>query len=75
VTITTPAYPACTTAPCIDPAFGPTVAILMPGTAYWSATTETTTTERAWNVDFLVGGMGMSDKVNGFRVRSVRSGL
>ena len=68
-TIVLEAYP-CTTSPCIDPVFGPTVADF-----YWSATTYATDPNDVWLVDF---NSGVPD--NGYKnfndyVRAVRAGL
>jgi hypothetical protein len=70
LTIVTPAYPACTTAPCIDPALGPTVVY-----PYWSATTVGTGPTSAWFVNFYVGQVFPDNKSNVWYVRGVRSGL
>ncbi len=71
LTIATPAYPVCTTEPCVDPALSPTVA-----SYYWSATTEVLQPRLAWVVDFEDGNVdpGGVKSVDGY-VRGVRSGL
>jgi len=72
-TLLTPAYPACTTGPCIDPALGPTVAFL-----YWSATTDAIIPNLplAWFVSFSNGFVNSSNKsVHNIFGRAVRSGL
>jgi hypothetical protein len=71
LTIATPVYPGCTTAPCIDPTLGPTVALY-----YWSATTFGTRPNLAWLVDFRFGFVYNGGKGPGAAyVRAVRSGL
>ena len=73
LTIATPAYPACMTGPCIDPAFGPTD---VAGSFYWSATTVSATTpESAWGVFFSNGAVDNILKGNDSPVRAVRGGL
>jgi hypothetical protein len=72
-TIVTAAYPACTTRPCIDPAFGPTV-----DNFYWSATTLAFGPSFAWAVSF--GNVDSNivydlDKTAGLYLRAVRSGF
>jgi hypothetical protein len=68
-TILSEPYP-CTTSPCIDPIFGPTVAL-----AYWSATTYATGPTDAWSVGFGNGFVSFSVKSTNFYVRAVRGGL
>jgi len=62
-------YP-CTTSPCIDPVFGPTVA-----GNYWSATTIATDPDIAWLVYFTSGSVFSANKLNSSYVRAVRTGL
>jgi len=72
LTIGSPAHPACTTPPCSDPVFGPTVA----GT-YWSATTDAMDPSFAWGAGFGIGGGGLNGgtkDVGSTYVRAVRSG-
>lgn len=68
-TILAAAYP-CTTAPCIDPVFGPTAGF------YWSATSFVGLSN-AWGVDFSDANVfyGFGGKYNNFYVRAVRGGL
>ena len=61
-------YP-CTTSPCIDAVFGPTVAGY-----YWSATTDANIPADAWGVAFNVGYVYGSFKDYDFYVRAVRAG-
>ena len=68
-TILSEAYP-CTTSPCIDPVFGPTVADY-----YWSATTGATSPFSAWSVFFIDGLVVNYFKDDGYYVRAVRAGL
>ena len=62
-------YP-CGTSPCIDPAFGPTVA-----SGYWSSSTYPNPATTAWFVYFGDGEESVTDKTNGNYVRAVRGGL
>jgi len=63
-------YP-CTTRPCIDPVFGPTVS-----ETYWSATTVATDQQSAWLADLHNGSVTERFKSNVFSyVRAVRGGL
>ena len=66
-TILSEAYP-CTTSPCIDPVFGPTVPDF-----YWSGTT--TEPSKAWFVAFDHGGVGTVFTPVSGAVRAVRGGL
>jgi hypothetical protein len=68
LTIVSPAYPACTTAPCLDPVFGPALEL-----GYWSATTLPTNQNDAWIVRFTNGIVDVGQKSIG-AVRAVRSG-
>jgi hypothetical protein len=54
--------------PCIDPVFGPTVA-----NNYWSATTNATNPNNAWNVNFNDGNVN-NNKDNNNYVVAVRAG-
>jgi hypothetical protein len=56
--------------PCIDPIFGPTVADF-----YWSATTFTTDSNRAWGVFFGNGALNFVGKNQFDYVRVVRTAL
>lgn len=62
----------CAAHPCIDPIFGPTVA-----GPYWSATTYVLSSNEAWDVSFLDGGLypGNGVKFFNYAVRAVRAGL
>jgi hypothetical protein len=60
----------CSREPCIDPIFGPTQSY-----AYWSATTNTGDSGKAWYVSFGNGGVSSASKLNLYYVRAVRSGL
>ncbi len=60
----------CTTNPCIDAIFGPTVINF-----YWSATTDPTIPDRAWLVSLGDGTADRIPKVNSNYVRAVRGGL
>jgi hypothetical protein len=62
-------YP-CVTSPCIDPVFGPTVAV-----SYWSDTTRATSPNNAWGVDFTDGFVFFDVKSHNGAVRAVRAGL
>jgi hypothetical protein len=66
--------PACTSAPCIDSVFGPTV-----GSSYWSATSlansALSSTSTAWAVYFHGVYVDMIVKSDGYYVRAVRAGL
>jgi hypothetical protein len=62
-------YP-CTTSPCVDPVFNPTVA-----GDYWSATTSVDDPSLAWAVAFTIGHAHEDDKTDGDYVRAVRGGL
>ena len=64
-----PSYP-CGTSPCIDPIFGPTVAV-----GYWSATTNAANPGFAWSVGFGNGGVFNDGKDFTYYVRAVRTGL
>ena len=55
--------------PCIDPMFGPTIAV------YWSATTLGTSPNSAWAVNFYIGSVFFDTKGNVGWVRAVRGGL
>ncbi len=70
LTILTPAFPLCTTPPCVDPALGPTVADF-----HWAATTFASIPTSAWGASFLNGHVGFDDKGNTGLLRGVRSGL
>lgn len=70
LTIVTPAYPACTSPPCIDSVFGPTVA-----DSYWSATTFAPGPFFAWYVFFYFGYANFNATNFDFTVRAVRAGL
>ena len=60
----------CETSPCIDPVFGPTVAI-----RYWSATPDSTNGPLfVWELLLFNGAVDINNKVNGSHVRAVRSG-
>lgn len=63
-------YPSCSSAPCIDPIFGPTQSFY-----YWSATTFASFPQYAWFVDFSNGQVQGERKYNAFYVRAVRGGL
>lgn len=56
--------------PCIDPTLG-----FMQADGYWSATTFSRNTKRAWLVDFSGGDAAEGGKDIGFFVRAVRGGL
>lgn len=57
--------------PCIDPIFGPTYG--GPGSAYWSATTDTATDpSHVWAVYFGNGFVAFANKFGPARVRAVR---
>jgi hypothetical protein len=62
-------YP-CTTNPCIDPIFGPTV-----GFGYWSDTLHPSYPGGAWLVDFENAYMIIDNNGFGWYVRAVRGGL
>lgn len=55
--------------PCIDPAFGPTLA-----SNYWSSSTVAGTTSYAWYVSFYEGFVSDYFKNVGYLARAVRSG-
>jgi Protein of unknown function (DUF1566) len=56
--------------PCINPAFGPTVASF-----YWSSATFAGNPSGAWFVSFFFGDSGTNFKASSFYVRAVRGGL
>lgn len=60
----------CGTSPCVDTAFGPTVA-----NYYWSSTTDSDDPAFMWDVDFLDGSVNSHSKTLSFYVRAVRGGL
>ena len=71
-TILTGAYLLCT-APCVDAGFGPTAVAY-----YWSATTDATHPDRAWDVFFAngeVSNLGPKISINTDHARAVRGGL
>jgi hypothetical protein len=61
----------CTTSPCIDPVFGPTIA----NDDYWSSTTLADNTTYAWGVFFGTGEVSYGLKSSTNSVRAVRGGL
>ena len=70
-TIVDTTVPGCGSgSPCIDPIFGSTVTFL-----YWSATTNATTPNDAWVLDFLDGRVLHRGKANPAYFRAVRAGL
>ena len=68
-TILSEAYP-CTTSPCIDTAFGPTLQ-----DDYWSSSTNPFNPGNVWVVDFADGFVSSGIKGDGGYVRAVRAGL
>lgn len=68
LTLTSPAYPACVTPPCVDPTFLPTRV-----GAYWSADTYANDPATAWIVQFDDGSPLATPKTQGFFVRVVRT--
>lgn len=70
LTIVTPAYPTCPSAPCIDPIFGPTVAF-----HHWTAGTIDTIKSFGWRVNFADGSLDYDWKLEADAVRAVRGGL
>jgi hypothetical protein len=74
LSITQPAFPACTAPPCIAPVFGPTVSSL-----YWSSSTYQTDPVYAWFVNFTFGGpLNYAFKASALYVlyvRAVRGGF
>jgi len=69
-TIVLPETYPCTTIPCIDAAFGPTL-----NGHYWSATTSAGSPSNAWSVDFHGGYVFNYPKTLILYVRGVRGGL
>ena len=59
--------PCGTQPPCIAPIFGPTVSSL-----YWSSTSDATTAQYGWYVDFNDGYVSADLEVDGLYVRAVR---
>jgi hypothetical protein len=72
LSITEPAYPLCTTPPCIDATFGPTVSRL-----YWSSSTYQFIPFIAWVVDFNIGRTQGDPKTTNLFVyaRALRGGF
>lgn len=63
-------YP-CSTSPCIDPIFGPTLPV-----SYWSTTSGAKgLPSAAWDVDFDSGCVNCHTKTESFPARAVRGGL
>jgi hypothetical protein len=67
--ILTAPYPTCTSAPCIDPIFGPTQAHY-----YWSFSSFASNAGDAWNVVFYGGFVSHSGKGLNYFARAVRGG-
>jgi hypothetical protein len=65
-------YPCGTSSPCVDPIFGPTVALYG---WYWSATTNAPNPNIAWIVHFYDGSVNYFDKGLAEYARAVRAGL
>ena len=63
------AYP-CTTSPCIDAAFGPSVAAV-----YWASTAYEFNASFAWGIDYADGYSNFYIKTAGKAARAVRGGL
>ena len=61
-------YPTCTSAPCIDPAFGPTAAYC------WSSSSLPGRPDSAWLVSFLNGTVQQNGKTGAYNPRAVRGG-
>jgi len=62
-------YP-CSTSPCINPMFGPTLPRF-----FWAATRDNTNAARTWDVRFSTGSVQPFDNTVGDCVRAVRSAL
>jgi hypothetical protein len=70
LSITQPVYPACTTAPCIDPAFGYTAS-----GGHWSSSTDHSAPTSVWVVRFSDGSPLVLGKAGSNHVRVVRGGF
>jgi hypothetical protein len=60
-------FPNCTSAPCIDAAFGPTL-----GAPYWSSSSFVNDARTGFFSNFLNGGVDIKERVFAYPVRAVR---